>query len=147
MEKTLEPQFAEVQAGMVSICLEYCEGVASEVYIVVVYYDDDGAYSFESDFFFRIRDKLHKKIALQNDLGDGIGNVPKNRLYSAIKMLNGDVKKLILLCKEHNQPMPNVMKLVYDVKTGKLEADYKYKPVKDLSLTISEKWMVSIEGK
>jgi hypothetical protein len=40
MEKTFEPQFAEIQSDMVSLCLEYCEDAASEVYIVTVYHDD-----------------------------------------------------------------------------------------------------------
>ena len=148
MEKAFEPQFAEVQAGMVSLCLEYCGSAAGEVYIVAVYDDDgEGAYSFESNFFFGINNKIYKKEDLQNNLGDGVGNVPEDRLYKAVRLLNKDVKTLIQLCKEHNRPIPTVTKLFYDVQTGNLEADYNYDSVDDTARVLTQKWIESLEGK
>lgn len=53
MEKAFEPHFTAIQAGMVSLCLEYCKNSASKVYIIADYDDDDGACSFSSNFLFQ----------------------------------------------------------------------------------------------
>lgn len=98
-------------------------------------------------FFFRINNKLFEKEELQKDLDGGIGNVAKSQMYDAVSFLNKDVKKLIRLCQEHKRPMPTVMKLIYDVQTGNLEADYNYEPVEDAIWELTESWIASLEGK
>ena len=44
-------------------------------------------------------------------------------------IINENMKKMISLCKENNRNMPTEIKLVYNVKSNSLEADYKYEPV------------------
>ncbi|MDR3000943.1 MAG: ankyrin repeat domain-containing protein, partial [Fibromonadaceae bacterium] len=145
-EKTFDSQFAEIQSDMVSLCLNYCGNKASDVYIVVAYSETDGSSSFTSNFFFKINGKLHTKGDLQKDLGKGIGNIPKSMLYDAVSALNVDVEKLIKLCKEHERPMPAVMKLIYNVQTENLEADCKNEPSDDAIWELTEKWIASLEG-
>ena len=43
-----------------------------------------------------------------------------------LKVLNDNVKKIQTLCEKYNQPIPKLMKLVYEPKTKKINADYKY---------------------
>ena len=40
--------------------------------------------------------------------------------------MNIDIEKLVKICKEHNRDMPTEMKLIYDVKSKSLKADYRY---------------------
>jgi hypothetical protein len=146
-EIAFEPQFTEIQSDMVSLCMEYCEHAADEIYIVVIYNDaGGGACSYASNFFFKMRNELHKKSAMQEDLGYGIGNVPKETLYEALGVLNEDTAKLIQLCKEHNRTMPAVIKLTYNAKTENLEAEYKYEATEDSTLELTDKWIASLEG-
>ncbi len=43
-----------------------------------------------------------------------------------LNILNEDIEKVSVLCKEHQREMPTEMKLIYDVKSGKFKAEYKY---------------------
>ena len=44
----------------------------------------------------------------------------------AINIINDDIKALKRLCQEHQKEMPTQIKLVYDVISNRINADYSY---------------------
>lgn len=143
MEKIFEDSFSELQADMVSICLEYVEERAEKIYIYC---------SFESrvvanDFFYKINGKIVKKHKLNDVLAEGQKeyDVSATRQRSVSKVINDNIMSLTKLCQEYQREMPTQIKLVYDVTTGKLNADYNYDLIysNDEAKTaddISEEW-------
>ena len=43
-----------------------------------------------------------------------------------LDILNEDIQRLQSLCEKYDQPVPNLMKLVYEPKTKKFNGEYKY---------------------
>lgn len=124
-EKIFEDYFTEIQADMVSICLEYVENKADRIYLYA---------SFESNvmtpnYFYDIGGTILNKHKL-NDANNGfVYDVSSDRQKACLTILMEDIKKMVNLCKEHNRPMPTEIKMVYDVNTKEFHADYKYEVV------------------
>jgi hypothetical protein len=53
-------------------------------------------------------------------------NVTTKRQFKVLDIMNDNVEKIKVLCKECERDMPTEMKLIYDSKSGKLQAEYKY---------------------
>ena len=84
MGKMLEDYFSEIQADMVSICLEYVEKRAEKIYIYCSF--EDGMIS--SGFFYKVNSKIVKK----NKLNDVIVDGQKNMMYQYL-----DKRELLIL--------------------------------------------------
>lgn len=124
MGKVFEDYFSELQADMVSICLEYVENRAEKIYIYCSYENR----MISSDFFYKINGKVIERHKLNDVLVDGQNkyDVSVNRQNSVLKIINGDIMALAKLCQEHQREMPTQIKLVYDVAVNRLNADYGY---------------------
>ena len=120
MDKAFEDFFSELQADMVSICLEYVDGKAGKIYI----YSSCEQDKITSDFFFRIDGKLLRKHKLNE--GGQRHDVSPARQKAALKILIDDTKKILFLCEEYRRPMPTEIKLIYDVTKKHLDASYSY---------------------
>ncbi|ASS97125.1 immunity protein YezG family protein [Peribacillus simplex] len=122
--KEFEDRFSELQADMVSICVEYVEDRADKVYVYASC--EEGIIS--SGFFYLINNKYvecHKvNDALEN--GDERYDVSTKRQSMVLRIICEDIQKVKLLCKEYDRDMPTEMKLIYDVKSGNFKAEYKY---------------------
>ncbi|EJR97463.1 hypothetical protein IKM_05123 [Bacillus mycoides] len=68
------------------------------------------------------------------DDGDGGYDVSTKRQFMVLDVLNEDIEKIKMVCKKYERDMPTEMKLIYDVKSGKFKAEYKY----DLVYTIDD---------
>ena len=53
-------------------------------------------------------------------------DVSKDCQGQVLDILNEDIQKIQNLCEKYNKPIPKLMKLVYEPKTKKFNADYKY---------------------
>ncbi len=126
MEKVFEDYFSELQADMVSICLEYVEKRADMLYIYCSYESK----MIASNFFYRINGILVKKHKLNEALNPDEKGFPYdisgNRQSAALNIINEDLEEISELCEKHNRRMPTEMKLIYDVKKNSLVAKYKY---------------------
>ena len=124
MGKMFEDYFSEIQADMVSICLEYVEKRAEKIYIYCSF--EDGMIS--SGFFYKVNSKIVKKNKLNDVIVDGQKkyDVSIPRQKGAINIINDDIKALKRLCQEHLKEMPTQIKLVYDVISNRINADYSY---------------------
>lgn len=124
MSKVFEDYFSELQADMVSICLEYVDNRAKKIYIYVSF--EEGLVS--SDYFYNIDGRILER----HKLNDALINTEKKydtsveRQKGVIKILNTDIKSILKLCNEYQKEMPTEIKLIYDVEKNSLKAEYKY---------------------
>lgn len=147
MSKIFEDYFSEIQADMVSICLEYVENTAEKIYIYCS--REDGMIS--SDFFYRINNQLAERHKI-NECGSVTYDVSPERQEMVLEILNEDIEKMLDVCKKHERPMPTEIKMIYDVKNNDLKANYQYElrySLDDIKTAddISEEWFKEIQEK
>lgn len=125
--KEFEDKFSELQADMISICMEYAEGRADKVYV----YASCEESIFSSKFFYLVNNKYVKPHKMNDalEVGDERYDVSLERQFMVLDILNEDIEKIKVLCKEYERDMPTEMKLIYDVKSGNFKAEYKYELV------------------
>lgn len=125
MGKVFEDYFSELQADMVSICLEYVNDKAD--YIFIDCSNEDGAIS--SNFFYRINGKIVERHKLNSVLPEDTElkyDTSVARQKAAIDVIDDDIKKIMELCREYERPIPARMQIVYNVKTSRCNVDYQY---------------------
>ena len=129
MSKKFEDFFSELQADMVSICLEYVFYRAEKIYI----YGSLEEKVISCDFFYCINNKIVRKHKLNDAVDtnkeDFKYDTSVERQKGVMNIISDNVEKIYKLCKEYNREMPTEIKLVYDVKRNSLKADYKYELV------------------
>ncbi|MGM0805617.1 MAG: immunity protein YezG family protein [Bacillota bacterium] len=125
--KEFEDKFSALQADMVSICLEYVEDRADEIYI----YASCEETVISSKFFYLINDQYVKAHKLNDVLiyNDKEYDVSAKRQFMVLDILSEDIESIKNTCKEYERDMPTEMKIRYDVKSGELTAEYKYELV------------------
>lgn len=125
MNKVFEDYFSELQADMVSICLEYVEDRAEKIYI----YCSCEERVLSSDFFYCIEGNIKERHKLNDDMNKNnnyIYNTSPERQDAVLDILIEDIKKMMSLCNEYKKEMPTEIKLIYDVEKNSLKAEYKY---------------------
>lgn len=150
MNKVFEDFFSELQADMVSICLEYVSNNADTIFIYCSFEEK----VISSDFFFLINGKVVRKNKLNDALEKNENkfqyNTSVDRQRGVMRIINGDIEKIYKLCNEYNREMPTEIKLVYKVDKNSLNAEYKYDlihtndPVKTAD-DISMEWFEQIK--
>ncbi|MEC2077221.1 immunity protein YezG family protein [Metabacillus fastidiosus] len=122
--KEFEDRFSELQSDMISICLKYVEDRADKVYVYAS--REEGVIS--SKFFYLINNKYVKPHKVNDALenGDERYDVSTERGFMVLDILNENIGKIKVLCKEYERDMPTELKLIYDAKSGKFQAEYKY---------------------
>ena len=124
-----EDYFSELQADMVSACLEYVHGQADKIYIHA---------SFEprvkgAGYFFVINGKLLQRHKITEEIPDG--DIELQAQTQDILM--EDLYKLNDTCQKFGHPMPTEIKMVYDVKKNSLSANYQYDLIVQASDTLT----------
>lgn len=148
MLKEFEDRFSELQADMISICMEYVEGRADKVYVYASC--EEGVIS--SSFFYFIHNK-HVQPHKVNDAllaGEESYDVSTERQFNVLHIINENIEEINVLCQEFERDMPTEMKLEYDVNSGKFQAEYKYELVysDDDSKTaddVADEWFEEIQ--
>jgi hypothetical protein len=117
--KEFEEIFSELQADMISICMEYVEDRADKVYVYASC--EEGIIS--SSFFYLINNKYVKSHKLNDALekGEERYDVSAERGFMVLDIINENTEKIKVLCKEYERDMPTEMKLIYDVRVGTLK--------------------------
>ena len=116
-----EDEFSALQADMVDICNEYSKGMADKIFI---YAANEGMILVQH--FYCINFNLYKCSKLNNagvkvnfDTSDGCQE-------QVLDILNEDIQKIESVCNKYGQPVPKLMKLIYEPKTKKFNAEYTY---------------------
>ncbi|ANC78757.1 hypothetical protein ABE65_018910 [Fictibacillus phosphorivorans] len=147
--KEFEDKFSALQADMVSICLEYVEDRADQIYI----YASCEETVISSKFFYLINDQYVKPHKLNDVLidNDKEYDVSAKRQFMVLDILSEDIESIKNTCKEYERDMPTEMKIKYDVKSGEFTAEYKYELVylNDENKTasdIADKWFKELSN-
>lgn len=115
MTKVFEDEFMEVQAGLISLCLEFAGRARKDVDLVYAYcYLEDGDTSF--NVFYECNGKLLRADQF------GLGMLTLDFLMIGMQ----DLQEIRKVCDNHNQPIPTEMRLVYTPKTNRFKADISY---------------------
>lgn len=141
--KVFEDYFMEIQADMVSICLEYVENAADMIYI---YVSCEGR-MISCDYFYKIDNAYWHRYQL-NKIKSKDYDISVDRQKACLNILIDDAKQLISICKQFEKPMPTEIKLIYDIKNNSLDTNYKYDAVYSKLKNISpddifEEWFES----
>lgn len=120
MTKQFEDYFSEPQTDMVSICIEYSEGKADDIYIYGSY--EPNMYAF--DVYFKVQNMIVRKHKLSDVYPDI--DISTERQDSMLDIGVQNLELMNEICKEYNHEMPTEIKLHYNVKKNRLKADYKY---------------------
>ena len=152
MKKVFEDYFSELQADMVSICLEYVKDRAEKIYI----YCSCEKKVISCNFFYCINNTIVKKHELNDSINNNLNEFEYDtsieRQKCVSKIIINDIERLYNLCKEYEKEMPTEMKLIYDVKNNSLKAEYRYDlvysndPVK-FADHIAQEWFEEIKSK
>ena len=117
MKEGFEQVFSDIQTDMVSICLEYVEKKADQIFIYASY----EAKTISCDFFYCINGQMYKKSKLPEGY-----DVNVDRQMSCLDIMMDDMVELISACSKYEAEMPTEIKIIYDVKNNKLNANYQY---------------------
>lgn len=116
MKKIFEDVFMDLQSEYVSLCLELVGNNVDNIYIYI---------SIEKNSkMFNSFVKTSNEIKTLNQLG-----LDSSLIMQFLRIGTGDIEKIKDICNEYNMPVPTEMKMIYDVKTGKYNADYKYESI------------------
>ena len=116
MNKVFEDEFMDVQASIISLCLEVTRKKVDKVYA----YCSNEKYCKMFNAFFSVNGEVKELDELE---------VPDRLAFQFLKLGIEDIEKMDAICKKYNMPAPTELKLFYDVKSGKFNADYKYEGV------------------
>ncbi|MDT3763916.1 immunity protein YezG family protein [Priestia filamentosa] len=147
--KEFEDKFSELQGDMISICMEFVEDRADKVYVYVSC--EKGVIS--SSFFYSINNtyvEAHKVNDALKD-GDQTIDVSPKRGFMVLDIINSNIRKIRELCKEYERDMPTEMKMIYDVKSGGVQAEYNYDLVHTIddvktSSAFADEWFEEIKN-
>ncbi len=113
MKENFEEQFMDIQAGLISLCLEVTN---NEVDKVFAYASIEKKTRMFNAFF-----EKDGEILTINQLG-----VDEKTAFRFLRLGTSDLVKIRELCEENETETPSQIKMYYDCKTGKYDADYKY---------------------
>lgn len=125
MTKLFEDYFSEMQADMVTICLDYVNHKAENIYIYCSY--EPKVYFF--NVFFRINGEIVHKHQLNKAMENAeekLYDVSETKQDAVLDIGVMNLQEIHKLCKKFNRDMPTEMKLYYDVDKNSLTAEYKY---------------------
>ncbi len=115
--KVFEDEFMDVQSGLISLCMELVGN--NEINKVYAYCSIEGkAYSFNA--FFGTDSGIKMITEIESNM---------RRAVQFLRTGCHDLEKIKDVCTNYEMPVPTEIKMYYDVKTGKFNADYKYEPV------------------
>lgn len=128
MAKSFEDYFSELQADMVSICLEYVDRKADDIYLYCSY--EPEAYYFNVfyriDKTFVLKHKINDAVRVVNGTPEYIYDVSRDRQLGLLDIGTEDLKKIHEVCNAFRREMPTEMKLHYNVGENSLVANFKY---------------------
>ena len=126
MEKSFEDIFSECQVDMIHTCMKYVD-FREEVEAVFVYTSkEDRVLGW--DWFYKIKGKIIPKEKTNDALGGQRPFSQKSTGEGLDPMLE-DIFEIQRACQEYGREMPTEMKIIYDTKTHRVNADYNYEPL------------------
>ena len=116
MKKCFEDEFVDVQSGLISLCLELTEEVVGVDKVYAFAYNERKSKSFNA--FFEVNGEV-KTLEKINEL-------PEEMVDQFLKLGIDDLEEMEKICDRYESPVPVIMEMIYDVKTGSFDAHYQY---------------------
>ena len=116
MNKSFEDEFLEVQAQIISLCVEFAENKADKVYA----YGSIEGNSISFNAFFNIDGKIKTTNQIVTDT---------DMIWDFLDLGQSDLEKLIKICTCYGKPVPTELKMIYDCKSGKMDTKYQYESI------------------
>lgn len=116
MKKAFEDEFMEFQTGLIKLCMEVTKLKVDKIYA----YASNEKKSKMFNAFFEVNGEIKTLNLL---------DIPDDLAWDFLKTGTNDLEILDAICEKHSKPSPTELKLFYDIKTGKFDAQYKYKEV------------------
>lgn len=113
MMKKFEDEFMALQSEFISLCLEVTNKKVDKIYAYASI--EEKSQMFNAFFEVEGEIKTLNQIEINN-----------NMMIQFLKLGTEDLGKIKALCKEYNMLVPTELKMYYDVKSGKYNADYRY---------------------
>ena len=113
MGKNFEDEFMDLQSEFVSLCLEVAEQEVDKVYI---YCSIEKKSKMFNAFF-----EINGQIKTLNQIG-----IDMVLIMQFLKLGTHDLEKIENLCRDYDKPIPTEIKMYYDARTGKYNAQYQY---------------------
>lgn len=115
MKKGFEKSFMKLQSQYAALCLEVLDNSVEKIYIYLSIEEKSKIFNV----FVRKTDGIYtlNKLGIEREL-----------YMRLLKQGTQDIEKVEKLCKKYKAPTPTEIKMVYDVTTGKYQADYRYEP-------------------
>ncbi len=116
MNENFEDKFMDLQSGLISLCLEITNRKVDKIY----------AYASieEKSAMFNAFFEVDGEVITINQLC-----IDKKTVMQFLKIGTNDLSAIKNLCEKHNMKVPTELKMYYDVKQGKYNADYQYTEV------------------
>lgn len=124
MKANFEDKFMEVQSGLISLCLEVTESKVDKIFAYA-------SIEKKSTMFNAFFEKGGEVLTLHQL------NIDNGTAIEFLKIGTADLQKIKRICEQNETPTPTEIKMYYDVKTGKYNADYKYDEVCSAKIGIS----------
>ena len=112
MKQGYEKVFTDIQSDYISLCLEYAEGKAQEIFAYL--YRTESMRMFNA--FFCCDGKILAASQMQTSCSD----------EELMQTGRDDISRLEEICREYEAEVPNELKMHYDANTGKYDADISY---------------------
>ena len=112
MKQGYEDAFSDLLSEYISLCLEYTEGKAEEIFAYI--YRTGTMRMFNA--FFRSEGKIVSASQLDTTCNDD----------EFLQTGRNDISRLEEICAEYEAALPNEIKMHYDVKTGEYDSDISY---------------------
>ena len=116
MGKNFEDDFMDLQSSLISLCLYVAGQKVDKVYI---YCSIEKKSKMFNTFFV-----INNKLKMLNQLG-----INKALIMQFLKLGANDLEKVKNICINYDMPIQTEMKMYYDTKTGKYDAQYKYEEI------------------
>ena len=130
-----EDEFTDLQADMVAICNEYSQGLADKI---LIYAANEGL--ILTQHFYCLNGNLYKCSKLNNAGLKTEFDVSVVCQKQVLDILNEDIQKIQKVCEKYNQPVPKLIKLTFEPKTKKFNADYKYENQTDDDISVFDNY-------
>ncbi len=116
--RVFEDRFMEIQTDMIEAGLEL--STEEQISKVCIYGYSENGCSFANALFV-IGDRVCS-----------LGHVRKldDETWAFLDVIGDDLLRLERLCKESDRPCPTELRLIYDVETGTLNANYQYERIR-----------------
>ena len=138
MKQGFEEKLMEIQSGLISLCMELTQGKVDKIYAYASIEKKSSSFNafFEKDGEVLTIKQLKEKIKIDN-----------NTSINFLRIGTSDLGKVRTLCEQYEAPAPTEIKMYYDVKTHKYNADCKYEEIcsEDNDLTAGTVFMSWVE--